>query len=86
LGEDAPHAGAASHFPVDVFQAVGGVQAYPVRCGEVEHRQAFRDGNFGPFGQFRVFLAPGFQGRRKPYFSALWHRNCLHSVYMKKPA
>jgi hypothetical protein len=56
-------AGASSQFPVDAFQDVGRAQAHTVGGGEVEHRQTFRDGNFGPFGQLVVILAPGFQRR-----------------------
>ena len=41
----------------------GGAQAYAVRGGEFEHRQAFRDGGFSPLGQLRVLLAPDLQCR-----------------------
>ena len=41
----------------------GRAQAHAVGGGEVEDRQTFRNGNFSPFGQLGVLLAPGLQRR-----------------------
>jgi hypothetical protein len=41
----------------------GGAQAHAVGGSKVEDRQTFRDGDFSPFGQLGVILAPGFQRR-----------------------
>jgi len=63
IGEDAGDAGAPAQFPVDAFQAIGGAQPHAMGRWEVEHGQTLGNGCLGPFGQFRVLLAPRLEGQ-----------------------